>query len=175
MPNGENILRDIIVYLGKRTRLQKTRIQKLMYLLEAEYADKHGKRLMTHPFYHDNYGMNSFVLETKVKKLRDDTIEIRDYVVESRAGYEIKIKPGTPDPDLNPDIKAACDLILREYAPIHTVKQLATMAKRTLPFVGTPKGKMVDWSLLTDPCARGECNCELTENGRRLLIEATER
>ncbi|MEM4730104.1 MAG: DUF4065 domain-containing protein [Thermoplasmata archaeon] len=172
MPEEGNLLRDIIIYLGKRTKLQSTRVQKLMYLIEAEYADRYGKRIMDYDFYHDRFGMNSLELHNRVQALKDKNIRIEKYKTDIGEGFRVFIKPDTPDPHLPLEIKEVCDLILRTYGQIKNVVVLANIAKRTLPFQGTPEGKKIDWSLLTDPCARGECNCQLSEEGRRRLYEA---
>jgi hypothetical protein len=167
--------RDLIVYLAKRTKLNATRVQKLVYLIEAEYADKHGRKLLPFPYYYDHFGMNSVQLEDRVLEIarsKDPPFiaDLKDR--DGGVGFDIKLSAGVPDPTLPAGVKSAADHVLKEYAGISGTIPLAKAAKQTLPFWGTERGAKVDWSILTDPNLRGECADKLSEKGRKRLQEA---
>ncbi len=168
-------IKDLIVYLAKRTKLNATRVQKLVYLIEAEYADKRGRKLLPFQYYYDHFGMNSVQLENRVLDIARSkdppfTAEFRNR--DGGVGFDLKLSAGVPDPTLPPGVKAAVDYVLKEYAGIGGTIPLARAAKQTLPFWGTERGAKVDWSILTNPNLRGDCTDKLSEKGRKRLQEA---
>jgi hypothetical protein len=165
-------VRDLVVYLARRTHLNATRLQKLIYLVEAEYADKHGRRLLSYPYYYDHYGMNSVQLESRVLEIARSKDAPFTAKLQDRAGgvgFDLKLAPETEDPALPDGVKAACDFILKEYAKISGTVPLSKAAKQTLPFWGTERGAKVDWTILTDSNLRGDCDEKLSEKGRKRL------
>lgn len=171
-PSQAALLKNLLLYLGRRTELRSARIQKLVYLVEADYADRLGKRLTDYRFKYDDYGMFSPVLRSDVISIcrRNSSFQVHRYrATDGGKGFSLTLTGEAGEADLPDEVKVSCDRVLREYAHLRSIVDLAAAAKRTLPFVGTPKEGTVDWSVLTDPCNRGECDDELSEEGARLL------
>jgi hypothetical protein len=166
-------LRDLLAYLAARSphTLTSTRIQKLVYLIDAENADRSGRRLTSYSFFYNDYGMYSRRLRNDARGIgqRDNRFEIEEYNTTSGHGFRLILRQGIEPPSLPPAIQSVCDSVLEQYGNIRSVTSLAAKAKHTLPFFGTERGKMVDWSILTDPCNRGTCNHHLSTEGRRAI------
>jgi len=169
--SSPNLLRDIVVYIGRRVSLNGTRVQKLLYLVEAEYADRNGARLMDYEFCHNRFGMNSKTLEDRVLAMKEEKggpLFITFQKTDVGMGLRIKVKDDVPQPTLPAEVKAACDFVIREYGSM-PLTSLMHAAKRTLPFYGTEDGDKVDWSSVKKV---DQCNHKLSENGRRILQRA---
>lgn len=170
-PSQAALLKNLLLYMGRRTPLRSARIQKLVYLVEADYADRTGHRMTDYRFRYDHYGMFSPNLrEDVLSVVKDDpTFHMRRYPAsDGGRGFELTLT-GTRDGDLPDEVRASVDRVIHEYGHMQRIQELASAAKRTLPFVGTRKGGTVDWSILTDSCNRGDCNDELSAEGLKLL------
>lgn len=175
-PSQAALLQNILLYLGRRTTLHSSRIQKLVYLVEADYADRTGRRLTDYRFRYDNYGMFSPALKQDSLDIgrRDSRFQVRTYRTTGGGnGFALSLSNPSVDGDLPAAVKESCDAVIRSYGHYVTITELAAAAKRTLPFVGTKKGGTVDWSVLTDPCGRGDCEDELSESGKKILQNAS--
>jgi hypothetical protein len=170
-------LGDLLVYLGRRTKLNSTRIQKLVYLVEAEYADTHGRRLLAFVYKFHHHGMYSEALRANTLHLAHaagSPFKVQHYVTPTGGkGFELTVRDGVAEPALSEGVRKAADVVIREFARIDGTRPLASAAKKTLPFYGTPKGGVVDWSVLTDPDLRdGDSEHVLHEKGRKRLYAA---
>lgn len=167
------VLRDLVVYLSRRTNLNGTRVQKLLYLVEAEYADRHGVRLMDHEFYHDRFGMNSKVLEDRVLAMsekRGGPLVLTFQKTDAGVGFRVGVRGDIPEPKLPHDVKEACDFVVTKYGSM-SLTSLVHAAKQTLPFYGTAKGEKLDWSALLNRCP-SDHEDQLSARGREILERA---
>ncbi len=170
-------LADLLVYLGRATRLNSTRIQKLIYLVEAEYADANGRRLFDYEYRFHDHGMYSEALRARVLQIAQASgspFKFRQYVAPSGGmGFELTVRDDAGEAALPGAVKRAADVVIRDFARIEGTRPLAAAAKKTLPFYGTPKGSVVDWLILTDPDLRdGDSKEVLHEKGRKRLHAA---
>lgn len=162
---------DVVLYLAKRTKINGTRLQKLVYLVEAEFADRSGRRLFDFDYFYNHFGMNAHELERRVLKLGGPAgpVSIQTYPTDRGTGFAVQVKPETKDPGLQPDVRAVCDFVLKTYGALG-LKELMTTAKATLPFAGTKPGERVDWSVIAD-CGTEGCSHELSPEGLAHLQE----
>ena len=148
----ENELQNIIVYLCFKVRtLAQTKLIKLVYLAEVYHYRMFGARLTNTPFKHWHYGPWSEVVDSEIQRLCE--IEIIKQVPHTTiSGFSAKLaKPNikVATIELSPSAQTALDAVIAEWGAVRS-EHVVNHAKSTPPFLGTPYGEEIDFSLVSD-------------------------
>ncbi len=146
-PTG--VLENIITYLCFRVPSAPgtTKLMKLVYLVEVYYTRLHGERLTRVPFSYHDHGAFATDLYESLEALEAKGV-LQDRKVETAGGYTAHIREPRIDRtkiDLSDEARAAVDEVLEDWGEA-SLGDVIAYTKRTLPFVGTKKGELIDFS-----------------------------
>lgn len=146
-PAPENVLQNVITYLCFRAKtLSQTRLMKLTYLANVYHAERYGSPLVETPFKHWHFGPFSEELNSEIEKLYGDGI-LRPKVCKTRAGHRAEVPiPNTKSTvvDLTDEAVMVLDEVIADWGDAST-DEMVSFAKTSLPFVGTPFGKRIEF------------------------------
>ena len=146
----ENVLQNIIVYLCFKARtLGQSELIKLVYMAEVYHMKMFGRRLTDTPFKHWHYGPWSELVDSEIHRLCDAGA-IRQVAYTTRSGNRAEV----PIPNiemsaiqLSQSAQEALEAVITEWGAVGS-EQVIHHAKSTAPFLGTPFGEEIDFSLV---------------------------
>ena len=147
-PDPENILQNTITYLCFKVRpLSQTKLMKLIYLANVYHMEQYGSTLAKTSFKHWHYGPYSGQVDSEIEKLYGEGI-LKSKTCKTQSGYDAEvpvpnIKSTTVE--LTDEAKAVLDEIIEDWGNAST-NDIVSFAKTSLPFLGTPFGKKIDFS-----------------------------
>jgi uncharacterized phage-associated protein len=146
-PTG--LLENIITYLCFRapSKPGTTKLMKLVYLVEVYYTRLHGERLTSIPFTYHEHGAFAAEVYAALEALAAKGV-LHDRQVETVEGYTAHIREPKIDRtqvQLSGEARAAIDEVLEDWGQA-SLDDVIAHTKRTLPFVGTKRGDLIDFS-----------------------------
>jgi hypothetical protein len=147
-PNKERLRQVLSLVLAKKA-MPKSRLHKLLYLLEREAVIRTGKPAIGLRFQHQQFGMFSPGLADQLddlhaegflasKEVRADTGVGQKFSLNQAVGLEIPA-----------ELRDLCNLIDKTYGGL-SLTVLISRAKSTAPFTYTKRGEWIDWELLAE-------------------------
>jgi len=144
----ETPLQNIITYLCFKANPNSMRkLMKLVYLVDVYHQEMFGERLTGVPFRHYDFGAFASDIYWTLEELYDVGI-LREEVVETRTGHRAVIPwPCVSETVIElPDSGfAALKAVIEDWGGA-SPEGVVRFTKRTLPFVGTPYGELIDFS-----------------------------
>jgi len=147
-PRPEGLLQNILTYLCfKCQTLSRTKLIKLVYLVEVYYYQLYSKRLTEIPFYHYYYGVWSPQVERKVEELYGKGILVEREVSTKKGFIAIIPKPNVKKTEvrLPKDVFEVLDMIVEDWGNA-LPDEVVEFTKTTLPFINTGFGEEIDFS-----------------------------
>lgn len=143
-----NVLQNAITYLCfKAKTLSQTKVMKLIYLADVYHMERYGSRLTEAPFKCWYYGPFSEEVDSEIEHLCGAGI-LKQELYQTRSGHTAEIpKPHINKTRVELSEEAVCilDEIIDEWGDSST-EDVVAYAKTSLPFIGTPFGKQIDFS-----------------------------
>lgn len=148
-------LREALACLLADRSMTKVRLHKMLYLIERESILRNGRLAIGIRYKHHTYGMFSPQLADRLddmvasefligRPVQSDSGEGRSY----RLGPQQKV-------EVSPEIMETCQAILQKYGDL-PLARLVGVAKRTEPFLDTPKGHWINWGTYIENRCTGE-------------------
>lgn len=147
-PDPENILQNVITYLCFKVRtISQTKLMKLVYLVDVYHMERYGSPLANASFKHWHYGPYSAEVDSEIEKLYGEGI-LKSKRCRTQSGYDAEVP--TPNVksttvELADEATGVLDEIIEDWGDAST-NDIVSFAKTSLPFVGTPFGKKIDFS-----------------------------
>jgi uncharacterized phage-associated protein len=178
-PDPENILQNTITYLCFKVKpLSQTKLMKLVYLANVYHMEQYGSTLAKAPFKHWYYGPFSEEVNNEVEKLCGEGI-LKYESHKTKSGHYAEI----PMPNVSKttiqmakEAKAILDAVIEDWGDSST-DDIVDFAKTSLPFIGTPFGKRIDFRRIdlvaeiakTKNISVEEAATKLVENNKELM------
>lgn len=147
-PDPENILQNVITYLCFKVRtLSQTKLMKLTYLANVYHMERYGSPLAKISFKHWHYGPFSEEVNSEIEKLYGEDI-LKCKTCKTQSGHKAEIP--TPNVksttvEMTDEAKAILDEVIEDWGDSST-DDIVNFAKTSLPFLGTPFGKKIEFS-----------------------------
>ena len=142
----ENKAKQLILYLASKVDVGKTKLMKLLYLIDFIAYEKRGKPITNDTYEHWNLGP---VPRTIWKKFNELTSNILDQETEERnTGEYHKLVPKIT-PNLAIFTKAereVIDSVIKEYGNLYQ-RELVQIVHQELPYKATQKDEVIPYHL----------------------------
>lgn len=145
----EGILQNIITYLCFKVNPNpnsKTKLAKLVYLVDVYHYQMFGKRLTRLRFKHHYYGAWSLSIEAALEKLYGAAI-LQETVVDTAKGQALVPTPLVPETTIRLPESGfkALESVVADWG-YASPDEVVQCTKTTLPFLNTPFGGTIDFS-----------------------------
>jgi uncharacterized phage-associated protein len=175
-PDPQNILQNAITYLCFKVRtLSQTKLMKLIYLANVYHMEQYGSTLAKAPFKHWYYGPFSEGVNNEIEKLCGEGI-LKYKTRKTHSGYTAEIPMPNVERttvELTDEAKAVLDDIIEDWGNSST-DDIVNFAKTSLPFVGTPFGKKIDFSRIDLVAEIAKTKNISIEEAATMLVENNE-
>jgi hypothetical protein len=144
---AKGILQNVITYLCfKVNPNSKTKLAKLVYLVDVYHYQMFGKRLTRLKFKHHYYGAWSPRIEVALEELYGAEI-LHEKVVDAARGQALVPTPLVPETtiELPESGFKALESVIADWGYAST-DEVVQFTKTTLPFLNTPFGEPIDFS-----------------------------
>ncbi len=147
-PDPGNILQNVITYLCFKVRsISQTKLMKLVYLANVYHMERYGSPLANTSFKRWHYGPYSAEVDREIEKLYGEGI-LKSKMCKTQSGFEAEVP--TPNVksttvELTDEATAILNDIVDDWGDAST-NDIVNFAKTSLPFIGTPFGRKIDFS-----------------------------